>query len=127
MSARYAALHGDLDGIKAALENGEDIEMRGRLSQRTALHYACWGGYFSITDFLIQRGADVNSRDKGGSLPIHYACESGHLNIVQLLISKGSDVTTTNKCGNTPFDIASLNGHAEAADYLMQYGAEAGT
>ena len=65
---------GDLDGVKAAVENGADIEEQGGwYPTGTGLHRACSGGYLSITEFLIQRGAHVNCRDKDGYLPIHPA------------------------------------------------------
>ena len=126
MSVRYAALKGDLDGVKAAVENGADIEEQGEFLGGTALHDACLTGYFSITDYLIQRGAEVNCTDKYGWLPIHYACGEGHLDIVKLLISKGSDFTSTDEYGVTTLNLASMNGHTRVTKYLMQCAAEAG-
>ena len=126
MSVWKAGRKGDLDGVKAAVENGADIEERGGLWGGTALHYASTGGYFSITDYLIQRGAEVNCKDNTGSLPIHYACGEGHLDTVELLIRKGSDFTSTDIFGNTPLDHASMNGHTRVTEYLTQRAAEAG-
>ena len=124
MSVWAAAEKGDLDGVKAAVENGADIEKRGGRWKGAGLHYACWGGYFSMVDYLIQRGAEVNSRDKKGWLPIHCACCNGHLDTVKLLIRKGSDFTSTNNYGHTPLHIASLSEHRPVVDYLKQRIAE---
>ena len=126
MSVWDAAEEGDLDGVKAAVENGADIEERGGLSGGTAVHDACLHGYFPITHYLIQRGAEVNSRDMYGDLPIHNACIYGHLDTVKFLISKGSDFTSTDNHGRTPLKLASMNGHTGVADYLKQCAAEAG-
>ena len=116
-----------MDGVKAAVENGADIEEQGGWSiPGTGLHHACQGGYFSIAEFLIQRGAEVNCRDKYGNLPIHYACEEGHLDIVKLLINKGSDFTSTSNYCNTPLKLASLFRHTRVVEYLTQHAAEAG-
>ena len=126
MSVLAAAWTGDLDGVKAAVENGADIEERGGgLPTGTGLHHACYKGYFSISDYLIQRGAEVNCRNIYGSLPIHYACLKGHLDTVKLLISKGSDFKSTNNDGHTPLLLASLSGHRPVADYLKQRSTEA--
>ena len=125
MSVWAAAVKGDLDGVKAAVENEADIEEHGGWLEGTALHWACWRGDFSIADYLIQRGAEVNCRSKYGSLPIHYACQDGHLDIVKLLLSKGSDFTSTNNDGNTPLDLASISGRRQVVDYLNQRSAEA--
>ena len=125
MSVWAAARKGDLDGVKAAIENGADIEERGGVLGGTGLHDACYNGHTAVVDFLIQRGARVNSRNKYGYLPIHSACREGHLDTVKLLVSKGSDFRSTSNDGLTPFHLASLNGHTSVADYLMQRVAEA--
>ena len=123
MSVWREAKDGDLDGVKAAVKNGADIEKSGGWLKGTGLHYACYRGYFSIADYLLQLGAEVNSRNKDGSLPIHFACKEGHLDIVKLLKTKGSDFTSTNDYGYTPLHIALLYEHLSVADYLR--GAEA--
>ena len=123
MSVWEAALLGDLDGVKAAVENGADIEERGGIWKGTALHYACLYGHTLVAEYLIQRGAEVNCRNKDGDLPIHDACLRGHLDIVKLLITKGSDFTSTNNNGRTPLHYASLYGYTEVTDYLTQHGA----
>ena len=74
MSVWAAVEERDLDGVKATVENGADIEGRGGFWEETALHYPCWGGYFSITEFHIQCGAQVKCRDKCDYLPIYCAC-----------------------------------------------------
>ena len=126
LSLLAAVLKGDLDGVKAAVENGGDIKERLGLGKTTVLHYACRWGYFSITELLIQRGAEVNCGDRVGNLPIHSACWDGNLEIVKLLISKGSDFTSTNGNGHTPLDIALYFGHTGVVEYLIQRAAEAG-
>ena len=125
MSVWAAAEKGDLDGVKGAVENGADIEEHGGLWEGTGLHHACMRGYFSIADYLIQRGAEVNCRNKYGSLPIHHACRCGRLDTVKLLIIKGSDFTSKDKFGHTPLHLASLFGHRPVVDYLKQRSAEA--
>ena len=124
MSVWAAAKKGDLNGVKAAVENGADIEEQGgEFPTGTGLHHACFKGYFSISDYLIQSGVGLNSRNKHGSLPIHYACIDGHLDTVKLL-SKRSDFRSTNNYGHTPLHFASLNGHTSVAEHLIQCGVE---
>ena len=150
MSVWAAARKGDLDGVKAAVENGADIEERrgwselktvrrmvgkqGKLKATitmeyhngdTPLHLASYNGHTSVADYLIERGVEVNSRNEDGWLPIHYACQESHLDTVQLLINKGSDFTSANYKGDTPLDLASQNRDTSVANYLMQRAAEA--
>ena len=123
MSVWAAAREGDLDGVKAAVENGADIEERGGFLNGTGLHQACFDGYTSVAEYLIQRGAEVNSRNTLGYFPIHCACREGHLDAVKLLIDKGSDFKSTDNFGLTPLLLASMNGHTRVAEYLTQHGA----
>ena len=125
MAVWDTALKGDLDGVKAAVENGADIEERGGLWEGTALHHACLNGHTSVAEYLIQRRAEVHSRDKNGYLPIHYACLNGHLDTVKLLVSKGSDFTSTNNNDDTPLNLALRYGRTLVAEYLTQRDAEA--
>ena len=124
MSVWAAAEKGDLNGVKSAVENGADIEEQGgEFPTGTGLHHACYKGYFSISDYLIQSGAELNSGNKHGSLPIHYACINGHLDTVKLL-SKRSDIRSTNNYGHTPLHLASLNGRTSVAEHLIECGAQ---
>ena len=124
MSVWAAAEKGDLTGVKAAVEDGADIEEQGgKYPAGTGLHQACYKGYSSIYDYLIESGADRNTRNKYGSLPIHFACIHGHLDTVKELC-KRSDFRSPNNYGRTPLHFASLNGHTSVAQHLIQCGAE---
>ena len=124
LSVWAAAEKGDLNGVKAAVENGADIEEQGgEYPAGTGLHHAYYKGYFSISDYLIQSGAGLNSRNKHGSLPIIYACIYGHLDTVKFL-SERSDFRSPNIHGRTPLHLASVNGHISVAEHLIQCGAE---
>ena len=120
MSVWAAAGKGDLNGVKAAVENGADIEEQGgEYPAGTGLHHACYKGYFLISYYFIQCGAGLNFRNKHGSLPIIYACIHGHLDTVKFL-SKRSDFRSTNNYGRTPLHLASANGHTSVAQHLIQ-------
>ena len=124
MSVWAAAKKGDLDGVKAAVENGGNIEEQGGwFPAGTGLHHACQKGHYSMADYLIQSGSKVDSRNMFGSLPIHYACIHGHLDTVKL-VNKGNNFASTNDYGRTPLHFASLNGHTLVAEYLIECGAE---
>jgi len=70
----------------------------GNLSQ------AAFEGNLGEAQTLIQKGADVNARDKGapGWTPLHFAAAMGHVPVVELLIGKGADVNIRDSQGNTP-------------------------
>lgn len=40
---------------------------------------------------LVDRGANVNAKDKFGWTPLTLAAQEGHLDVVKLMIEKGAD------------------------------------
>ena len=67
---------------------------------------------------LINKGADVNSRDLKGYTPLHYASESGSLEITQLLIRSGAELGIKDVRKRTPYALAVKNKHKEVANLL---------
>lgn len=50
---------------------------------------------------LLEKGADVNARNKWGKTALMYAADEGHTDIVKLLVEKGADVDATGNDGKT--------------------------
>lgn len=55
-----------------------------------------------VARFLLENGAEVNLKDKGGLIPLHNASSFGHLEIAGLLIEYGAEVNHPDKWGYTP-------------------------
>lgn len=47
-------------------------------SKRSPLHIAAKGGYMHLIELFLNKGADIEARDKLLKTPLHYACENGH-------------------------------------------------
>ncbi len=47
----------------------------------------------------MQKGADVNARNKDGDTALMLGCRRGHLEVVKLLLEKGADVNARDKDG----------------------------
>lgn len=39
-----------------------------------------------MVQLLLQHGADVHAKDKGGLVPLHNACSYGHFEVTELLL-----------------------------------------
>ncbi len=58
-----AARDGDYDGVISLLDGGGDVNCKGRFG-RTPLHWASRNGYEGVVSLLIERGAQVESKNQ---------------------------------------------------------------
>ena len=75
---------------------------------------------------LIEKGADVNAKNKYEQTTLHYAAREGHTEIVEFLIEKGADVNAKDKYGWTPLRLAAENDHTEIVKSLLANGGLSG-
>ncbi|VDN03065.1 unnamed protein product [Thelazia callipaeda] len=119
-----AAKEGDIEKIRKIVIpstiNCRDV--RGRFS--TPLHLAAGYNNLEVARFLLENGAEVNLKDKGGLIPLHNASSFGHLEIAGLLIDCGADVNHPDKWGYTPLHEAALKGRTQICSLLLNNGAD---
>ncbi|KAG5449039.1 Poly [ADP-ribose] polymerase tankyrase-1 [Clonorchis sinensis] len=97
-------------------------DMDGRHS--TPLHFAAGYNRLSVVELLLQYGADVHAKDKGGLVPLHNACSYGHTKVAELLIKHGANVNVTDLWRFTPLHEAAAKGKFEICRLLLQHGAD---
>jgi ankyrin repeat protein len=74
----------------------------------TALHHAAGYGPLANLQLLINKGADVNAKNRRGSTPLHWAIHDEAK--VRLLLSKGANVNAKQVQGRTPLYLAAMLG-----------------
>ncbi len=83
----------------------------------TALHHAAGYGPVDNLQLLIDKGADVNAKNRRGSTPLHWAI---HVEAkVRLLLSKGANANTKQAQGRTPLYLAAMLGKGYATMRLL--------
>ena len=80
-------------------------------------------GKLTSVKYLVEKGADIESKDKYEWTPLHWACENGHLAVVKYLIKKGANIEAQNRYKQTPLHWASANGRTDVVRYLVSKGA----
>ncbi|KAG5444682.1 Myotrophin [Clonorchis sinensis] len=114
----WALKNGDLQGFKDLSQNLPDV-CRFSTNGRSLLHYAADYGQPEICEYLLSKGADVNTPDDYGVTPLLAAIYENHIDCARVLLEKGA------KFLNTPDGVSYL----EAAEseklrtLLLEFGA----
>ena len=74
-----------------------------------------------LFDYLLQRRARVNTKNKNGESALSIAAYMGRMKYVQRLVEAGAEI---NFFGWPPLSYAAYNGHTEIVEYLIKRGAE---
>ena len=86
----------------------------------TCLHAAAVNGHLSICRLLIDKGAELESKDWYGWAPLHHAAIEGHIEIVRLLCDRGADVKARDNNGWRPLHHAAEYGHITVVKELIE-------
>lgn len=94
------------------------------VDQATALHAAALAGNRKGVKILLQKGAELESREMRGQTPLHWAARNGHHLMVLLLVQRGADVNARDDRGKTPLRIAAKRGHLKVVSTLVALEAD---
>jgi ankyrin repeat protein len=72
---------------------------------------------------LLDRGANVNEKDKGGFTPLHIAAARDDPNILRILLDRGANVNEKARRGDTALHMATLGDNPEMVRILLDRGA----
>ncbi|KAL1595277.1 hypothetical protein SLS60_009967 [Paraconiothyrium brasiliense] len=90
----------------------------------TGLMVASYFGHSAVVSLLLNKGADLESKNIGGKTPLSYAAMNGYEAVVKLLLVNGADLEHNSKRGQTPLSLAAENGHEAVVKLLLDKGAD---
>jgi ankyrin repeat protein len=69
------------------------LDARAKPYDWSLLHFAARNGHVAAVDFLLRRGLNANTREKGdNTYPMHWAAAAGAVDVVRRLADAGGDV-----------------------------------
>lgn len=118
-----AALQGDVKSIKAALEEGADIE-RFSPNGATPLTLAASRGHYDAIKELLASGANIDGTSRKGWTALMTAARHRNARTAEQLICNGADMNLHSSDRWTALLEASYQGQEEIMRILLQCGAD---
>jgi len=115
-----ALLRSDSVSVIELVKRGMDVNTVDRQGN-TLLIRAVRGELAELFDYLLQRRARLNLRNRSGETALSIAAYTGNLPYVRRLVEAGAEV---NFFGWPPLIYGAFNGHTAIVDYLLKHGAE---
>ena len=109
----------DFFGVLFLIRNGADINIQSSEKLETPLHLASK----KIINILIQKGANVNAKEKFSLTPLHYAVCDNLISIAKILIANGAQIDFQDENGWTPLVITVFKNHFKLFQFLVKEGA----
>jgi hypothetical protein len=74
-----------------------------------------------VVKLLLEKGAELESKDNDGRTPLSWAAKNGHKAVVKLLLEKGAELESKDRVdGRTPLSWAAENGHSAVVKLLLE-------
>lgn len=108
--------------VTAYLDLGMSPNTRGE--DDPALHAAAAAGHTSTVALLLDRGADIDTRDTADDTPLRTALNHDHLEVARLLVSRGADIEAAHSSGESALDHAIDKESDPCRDLLLELGAD---
>jgi len=114
-----SARENNLDGIKRAVKEGADLNIKSDW-EGTAMHIAASNGFIDIVNFLLDANADSTILGGADFTPLHLAARDGHVEIVLLLLEKGGPYTDRILVDVSNVTSMSTTGHPAIPDIIRR-------
>ena len=115
---------GNVETVKLLLSRGADPNAKEIEQGQTALMRAVAEKHPDVARALIDRGADVRARSKGGFTALLFASQLGELASARMLLAAGADVNEKSPLNGTALVVAAASGREEFAIFLLENGAD---
>lgn len=88
-------------------DKNADIHSIGGYMQNTPLNIACRDNNMELAMALLDRGANIHTRNIKKITPLHYACKNGSLELAKALVNRGANIELKDAYKKTPTDYLS--------------------
>jgi uncharacterized protein len=119
-----AARQGDLTRLQALVDADPAAVAVADERDCTALHFVVNAGHLEATTFLLEAGADLETRDVDGDSPLHWAACTDNVEMIELLLDHGAAINALNHRHITPLLYATQHHLYGIVEALARRGAD---
>lgn len=114
----------NLPELQSLVDDGADVPHRFE-NDATPLFLACGvkKNSYPLCKYLLEKGADRNSRTAAGTTPLHRALKDQPFEVVQLLLDHGADINAADGSGLTALHYAASNSRVEVLEFVLRLNA----
>ena len=94
----------------------EDNRLAG--SEKTALDFAALEGHIDVVEYLLERGANIDSQSTLGITPLMFAAYNNKIDVVKYLVERGANTSLRDFRNNTALGHALAQRYMNIANYL---------
>ena len=116
-----AAREGHMPDIIKWLEH-HDVDVKDS-SHYSAFMHASMSGHLDVMQYLLDKGAKINTRDRVYHTPLILAARDGRIKVVEFLIAKGAQIEVRDNSRMTALTWASVRGNHDIMELLVKAGA----
>lgn len=117
------AANGDLEKVRALIQNDPDLVFSKDDKGYTPLHWAAKNGHMDVARLLLAKKAEINAKTNIGWTPLHEAADGGQKDLVKFLLTNNANVNERTARGYTALHFAASKGYIDVAELLLDYGA----
>lgn len=92
--------------------------------KNAALLQAARTGDTATVKRMVDRRADISTKDRYGDTALHLALKNKHIDTAEFLLSRGANVNAKGALDDTPLHVSVYEGEADMAALLRQRGAD---
>lgn len=116
---------GNIEAVQVLLQSQPELLEQNFGRDFTPLNWAAAQGQKEIFEYLVEIGANLNTKDMDGSGLLINAAAGGNLDIVRLLVEdKEFDINYADNNGFKPFQASCGSGNVDVMKFLVEKGAD---